>query len=225
MSFFFEGRGSDSPYIEGIWRGQAGSNYGPTCPADSRWNMLFLKQDGRVRVSVEGPLTKARLTLQDEGTEWLVIKFASGAFLPALPIRNCVNGEAVLPLTARKSFSLHGFTWQFPDYENVETFVNRLARNELLLRDPVVNAVLQGQPQQLSLRTVRRHFLLATGLTPRTFEQIERAQQAAALLEQGVPLLDVVYQVGYADQPHMTRSFKRFIGQTPAQIARGSKAE
>jgi len=62
--------------------------------------------------------------------------------------------------------------------------------------------------------------LLATGLTPKRIEQIERAQQAAALLEQGVSLLDAVYQIGYADRPYMTRSLKRFLGQTPAQIAR-----
>jgi methylphosphotriester-DNA--protein-cysteine methyltransferase len=98
----------------------------------------------------------------------------------------------------------------------------------LLLCDPVVNAVLQDQPQEISLRTVRRRFLFATGLTPKLIEQIKRAQQATALLEQGVSILDVAHQVGYADQPHMTRSLKRFIGQTPAQIARvrsGDEAE
>ncbi|HEV8194086.1 MAG TPA: AraC family transcriptional regulator [Ktedonobacterales bacterium] len=41
---------------------------------------------------------------------------------------------------------------------------------------------------------------------------------ATALLEQGVPISDVIYQAGYFDQPHLTRSLKRFMGQTPAQI-------
>ena len=86
-----------------------------------------------------------------------------------------------------------------------------------------MNAVLQGQPQELSPRTVRRHFLRATGLTPKTLQQIERAKRAAALLEQGVALLEVVYQAGYADQPHMTRSLEHFIGQTPTQIAQMGK--
>jgi AraC-like DNA-binding protein len=40
------------------------------------------------------------------------------------------------------------------------------------------------------------------------------------LLQQGVSILDTVYEVGYADQAHMTRSLKRLIGQTPTQIAR-----
>jgi hypothetical protein len=36
MGHLSEGRVSDSPYIEMIWRGRAGSEYAPTCPADSR---------------------------------------------------------------------------------------------------------------------------------------------------------------------------------------------
>ncbi|HZU02972.1 MAG TPA: helix-turn-helix domain-containing protein [Ktedonobacteraceae bacterium] len=225
MDFLSEGRASDSPYVEMVWRGRAGSDYAPLCPADSRWNLLFLKEHGRVQVSVEGPLTKARLTIQDEGTEWLVIKFTPGTFLSSLAVSNLVNGEAVLPLVAKHSFWLDGSTWHVPDYEHVETFVARLARADVLLYDPVVDAVLQDQPQELSSRTVRRRFLSATGLTPKSFEQIERAKQAAVLLEQGVSLLDTVYQAGYADQPHMTRSLKRFIGYTPAHIARWGKPE
>jgi hypothetical protein len=47
------------------------------------------------------------------------------------------------------------------------------------------------------------------------------AHVAAALLERGVPVLDVVHEAAYFDQSHMTRSLKRFLGQTPARIARG----
>jgi len=63
-------------------------------------------------------------------------------------------------------------------------------------------------------------FLQATGLTHKTIRQIERAKHALVLLQQGVPILDVVYQAGYFDQPHLTRSLKHLLGQTPAQIIR-----
>ena len=33
------------------------------------------------------------------------------------------------------------------------------------------------------------------------------------------------YHAGYADQPHLTRSLKRFIGQTPAQILRSNPVD
>ena len=69
---------------------------------------------------------------------------------------------------------------------------------------------------------MRRRFLRSTGLTHGTIQQIERAKKAASLLESGIPILDVVDQAGYADQPHLTRSLRRFYGYTPVQIARGS---
>jgi hypothetical protein len=33
-------------------------------------------------------------------------------------------------------------------------------------------------------------------------------------------ILDTVDLAGYADQPHLTGSLKRYMGQTPAQILR-----
>jgi AraC-like DNA-binding protein len=73
--------------------------------------------------------------------------------------------------------------------------------------------------------TCQRRFLRATGLTRGIVDQIERAHQAVALLEQGVSIADAYYHVGYADQPHLTRSLKRFIGQTPGQILRPGQSE
>ncbi|QBD75067.1 AraC family transcriptional regulator [Ktedonosporobacter rubrisoli] len=224
MNAFFEGRTSPSPYIKMIWRGAALDYYTPACPADGQWNLLFLKRDGKVRVSIEGPLTQVKHKVHAEGTEWLVIKFQPGAFLPSLPVQNLVDSDAVLPLTTAHTFWLHGSAWPFPSYENVETFIDKLVRKDELRFDPVVKAAVQNQLLESSSRTIRRHFLLTTGLTQRALAQIERAQKAAALLEQGIPLLDVAYQAGYADQSHMSRSLKRFLGQTPTQIVNIRKA-
>jgi Helix-turn-helix domain len=223
MGTLFEGRGSESPYIEAVWRGRAGSDYAPVCPASNRWHLLFLRKNEKVRVSVEGPLTKATPVIQAEGTEWFGVTFVLGTFLPSVPIRNLLDERAILPLAAKTSFELVGSSFQLPDYDNVEMFVERLVREDVLVSDETVKAVLAGQPPEMSLRTVRRHFLLATGLTYKVISRIERAQQAAAFLERGVSLLDVAYQAGYADQSHMTRSLKHFIGHTPAHIAQMRK--
>lgn len=220
MSNLAEGRPSDSPYIEMVWRGRVLHDYSPVCPADTRWNLLFAKQNGRIRVTAEGATTQFVPKNQYEGNEFLVIKFKLGTFMPYLPAGRLLNGDALLPEAAGKSFWLNGSAWQFPDFENVETFVARLVRQHVLVTDPVVRATLYDQPQAISSRTVRRRFLQATGLTPKLIQQIERAQKAAALLEQGVSILDTVYEAGYADQPHLTRSLRRFMGYTPAQIAR-----
>jgi Helix-turn-helix domain len=85
---------------------------------------------------------------------------------------------------------------------------------------------LQHRPlKDLSLRIAQRHFLRTTGLTQSAVRQIERARYATILLQQGVSILDVVYEAGYFDQPHLTRSLKYFIGQTPTQILDRSRSE
>lgn len=220
MNTFFEGRESDSPSIETVWRGGAGKEYAPVCPASGQWHLLFLKQRDTLNIFVQGPLTRATPVTQSEGTEWLGVTFPLGTFLPVLSLKRFLDEQAVLPLTAKTSFHLAGSSWQVPDYESVETFIERLVRQGVLVSDPVVKAVLAHQPLEMSLRTVRRRFALATGLPYQMIAQIERAKQATALLEQGVSLIDAAYQAGYADQSHMTRALKHFIGYTPAFIAR-----
>jgi AraC-like DNA-binding protein len=68
---------------------------------------------------------------------------------------------------------------------------------------------------------VRHRFLRATGLPQSRISQIERAQRAASLLQMGRPISDAVHEVGYFDQPHLTRSLRRWVGRTPTQIAPG----
>lgn len=196
-----------------------------TCPADSHWYLFFERQNGKAQLFITGPLTKATVMAHVEGAEYLIIKFRLGTFMPLFPVRDLLDVYVTLPETTSKSFWLNSTLWQFPDYENADTFVQRLVHHNLILREAIVDAVLQDKVKHLALRSVQRHFLQATGLSYRAIRQIERARRAALLLEQGVSILDTVDQAGYADQPHLTRSLKRFIGQTPTQIMHNRKFE
>ena len=140
--------------------------------------------------------------------------------MPHVSVDKLVNLGIALPEATSKSFWLGSATWECPNYENVETFINRIVRSGLLFRDTVVEAALQEHPQDISFRTIQRRFLRVTGLTQRTIRSIERAQQADSLLRSGMPILEVVYQAGYADQQTMTKSLKHCLGYTPGQIAR-----
>lgn len=73
---------------------------------------------------------------------------------------------------------------------------------------------------ELSPRSVRRHFLRATGLTPGRLRQIDRARQAAALLQGGASASEAMQRCDYFDQPHLIRSLRRFIGYTPSAIGK-----
>ncbi len=220
MLFTIEERPSDSPYVERIWRTQ-GERAG-TFISQSKANseIVVTSYKGKTTVTVRGPETKATfLDYQSIGAEYLGITFKLGAFMPHLPPVNLRDWRNVdLPEANNQSFWLHGSAWQFPNYENADIFIARLVREGLLVTDPVIDAVLQDHSQALSIRSVQYRFLHATGLSNRTIQQITRARQAYALLEQGVSILDTVFEAGYADQSHLTRSLKRFFGQTPAQI-------
>lgn len=217
--FTFEFRPSDAPFVDFVWRTHNESAGTFISQAASQWEMVITRHQGKTSLTVRGPETKASPAPVPEDAEFFGIAFKLGTYLPHLPILTLLDRQdATLPEATSQSFWLHGSAWQFPDYENADTFVNRLIQQELLVRDEVVEAVLQNHTPAWSLRTVRRRFLRATGLTHQTIQQIERAHRAATLLQEGKSILDVVHEAGYFDQPHMTRALKHFIGQTPAQL-------
>ncbi|MBX3084462.1 MAG: AraC family transcriptional regulator [Anaerolineae bacterium] len=220
MTIISEDRSSDSPYIETISYGYTAADGTTIRPAEYNWHLIFTREHGRMHPILTGPLPTAGVVSWTEGAEILWIKFKLGTFMPHLPIRTLLDSEITLPNSASQSFYLNGSSWQFPTYENVDTFVDRLVREELVVRDPVVSAALQDELPDLSARTVRHRFLQSTGLTQTYIRQIERARHARDLLIQGKSILDAVDEAGYFDQPHMTRALKQWIGYTPAQIIR-----
>jgi hypothetical protein len=220
MSIVYEQRPSNSPYVEAVTHGLTESDGSTVRPAECRWHLVVARQAGGVRALAVGPLTGAGIASWAAGAEILWIRFSLGTFMPHVPARNLLDTETVLPDATSKSFWLGGSAWPFPDHENVETLVERLVREGVLARDPVVGAASTGRPPQgLSPRTLRHRFLSATGLSQGAVRQVERANRAAARLRRGVPIPDVVHEEGYFDQPHMTRSLKRWVGHTPARVA------
>jgi AraC-like DNA-binding protein len=218
VSFIAQGRMSDSPYIDSIWQGQSDEDLALMCPADGRLNIRITKLRGATQTSIEGPITRAIPKTHVDGVAWIVIKFRLGVYIPSMPARRLLDADATLSEASGKSFWLNGFAWEHFDFENADVFVHRLARRELLLHDLVVDSALRDEPLDISPRTIRHHFLHTTGITQSHIRQIERAREALTLLQQDVPILDVVHQLHYADQPHLTRALKRFMGHTPAQI-------
>ena len=214
----FEERRSDSPFVERIWMTQSERASSFTSISTVFWSMVISKWRGHITISLHGPETGATCKEFPAEGEWFGIAFKLGTFVPHISPSSLIDGNIVLPSTSGRSFSLCHSAWQFPNYENADTFVDQLVRSGILVHEPIMNAVHQGQLQSLSLRTVQYRFLRSTGLSQRTIRQIERARYAAALLKQGVSIFDTVCEAGYSDQPHLTRSLKHFIGHTPAEI-------
>lgn len=181
--------------------------------------MVVVRHEGRTSLLVRGPETLATTVDCPPQGEWFAIRFKLGSFMPLFPpgtLRD--RNDVLLPSATSRSFWLHGSAWEYPDFENAETFAQRLVRGGLVSKDRLITAVLEDRPTGLTKRTEQRRFLQVTGLTLGAIQQIERARYATNLLRQGGSLTDVAYQAGYYDQAHFTRSLKRWIGQTPARL-------
>lgn len=219
--FAFERGSSSTPLVEATWSTRSQSEEAFISVAVTHWEMVVTRQESGAWLTVRGPETKASPAPVPTDAEFFGIVFSHGTFMPHLGPHLLVDSSADFPATSRGSFWLDGSAWELPGPDDAEVFVDRLVRSGLLVHDPVVSAAVHDDVAGLSTRTVERRVLRATGLTRGTIRQIERAERAVDLLSRGVPSLDVVRRAGYADQPHLTRSLKRFVGQTPSQITIG----
>jgi hypothetical protein len=222
--FLFEDRLSDSPLVERVWTARSERAGQFLSVASGNSEIVVSRLRGQTFVTVRGPETRATNAECPADGDWVGIRFKAGAFLPEfLPGTVRDRSDVNLPEATKHSFWLTGSAWEYPTFENADTFVARLVKKGLLVRDRLVDAVLRGEPEAVSHRSAQRHFARATGLTQATYRKIVRARFATNLLLEGAPIVDVVHLAGYFDQPHLTRSLKLLIGQTPAAIARGKR--
>jgi hypothetical protein len=184
--------------------------------------MVVTRLEGRTFLTVRGPETKATMADLPAQGEWFGVLFKLGTFMPLMRSSDLRDrNDVTLPNATKRSFWLNGSAWEFPNFENMETFVHQLVRSGLIVSDRTVEGAIRGELQNITTRTEQRRVLQVTGLTRGAIHQIERARRAARLLKLGMPILDVVHGAGYYDQAHLTRSLQRFVGQSPARVAQG----
>jgi AraC-like DNA-binding protein len=73
---------------------------------------------------------------------------------------------------------------------------------------------------RMSDRQFHRQFLRVVGMAPKTFAVCQRVLTALKLLTDNpdMPIADVAYSAGFADQSHLTRMFKQYMRTTPAKV-------
>jgi hypothetical protein len=218
----FADRPSDSPVVDRVWRSHSTRAGTFLSMAACHWGIVVTRVAGRTTMTVRGPETRATAADCPADGEWFGVQFRLGTFMPPLPAAALRDRhDATLPAASATSFWLDGAAWEYPTFENAEVFVQRLVRRGLVVADPYVQEALHAPSPRPSPRTDQRHVLRATGLTRGAIRQIERARHAVALLRGGLQIAAAACDAGYFDQAHLTRSLRRFAGQTPAQIVRG----
>jgi AraC-like DNA-binding protein len=68
-----------------------------------------------------------------------------------------------------------------------------------------------------------RAFESEIGLPPHAYLEGVRIQKAREFLDRGDTIVSTALSVGYSDQSHLTRRFKRFLGITPGQYIQKGK--
>jgi len=193
-----------------------------TAVASETWGLVFCCQHGTAHADIVGPESRTSTAPVPQEATFVGIQFSVGTSLRLADTASLVDTQISLPDVTPRSFWLDGRRWQTPAADDAELFVDRLARDGVVVRDPVVDGVLRGDPSTLSPRTVERRFRAATGLTRGAVAQIERARTAAMMLAGASPVHDVVQQLGYYDEPHLGRMLRRYVGRSPMQLRAGT---
>ena len=218
MSFRYEERRSASPFVDVIWRTIDESDGVYLAAADACYDMIFTTMpDAAARVLLSGPATHPTDVPYRAGNRSVGIRFTRGTYFTHVDPGEMRNRTIALAMPDHATFELAGASWRFPSFTGADALVDEFDRHGLLDHDPVVDAALHGAAAEISARSVQRHFRHATGLSPHRVEQIERARAAAARLRSGEAIARVAYELGYADQSHLTREVKRLTGYTPGQ--------
>ena len=68
----------------------------------------------------------------------------------------------------------------------------------------------------LSKYHLARSFQRSFGVPPHRFRKLLRLQRARRLLERGFTVADAAHETGFADAPHLSRTFCEWLGVTPA---------
>ncbi|WP_413203807.1 helix-turn-helix domain-containing protein [Rhodospirillum sp. A1_3_36] len=87
-------------------------------------------------------------------------------------------------------------------------------------RDPLRLEEIRAE-SGLSLSHFVRAFKRRYGLTPHAYQLNRRVQKGQELLRRGRPIAEVALDMGFADQAHFQRVFKRLLAVTPGRYAAG----
>lgn len=195
-----------------------------TSIASAHWTLVAWRVGREWRVAAQGPEARASRAPVPPETEFVGIRLALGMRL-AEPATHRIVDDAAEFSVSKHAVRIGAVTLPLPAYDDAEDLVRRLIKADRLLRDPLVIGALRGEPPATTVRTVRRHFLATAGLTSATVRQIERAREAGLRIRAGQAIADVAHELGYFDQPHLSRSLTRFLGHPAGALRDGTAGQ
>ncbi len=220
MSFLYEEKASRSPYVDVVWQTVDQTDGTYLAAADACWDLIFTTSPTTSRVLLSGPSSRPTPVPYRAGNRNVGVRFTQGTYFTHVEPHSMCDRTIPLPMTDPGAFELADRSWPMPGYADVDDLIDAFDADGLLDHDPVIEAALRGTAPSVSRRSVQRHFTRITGLSLQHVRQISRAREAVARLRTGEAIAVVAYELGYADQSHLTRDVKRLTGYTPGESKR-----
>lgn len=209
-------RSSELEPIASVWTGRASEITSRTVLADPCISIILVKSKTNAEVILRGPETKPRSEILIPGHTWTGIRLQPGVQLKNFPTQQFTNKFRALPADTNGRFQLAGTLLQFPSFNNAEQLVKQMY-DLGCMSGKALNA--QELPKQgMSPKSYSRFVKRNTGLSPYKLHQLQRMAEAFRLLRQGVPAATVASELGFADQAHLARAAKQFLGHTPREL-------
>ncbi len=214
------------PHGSAAWRSLGAA--ATTLPADGCLDLIV--REGSVLVA--GPSTRPIQTLPDGVTGSFGLRISPGLAAGIVRVGLGELSDLLLPLDAVSDRSLvnrlTGILLPFGDGPRPmaelarlvaespdRAWAGRIVTHARARRSLGEVVAAEGTPE----RTLRRRVRASFGYGYGTLVRLERARSAQRLIRAGASVAEAAARAGYADQPHLTREFRRIVGATPAQFA------
>jgi AraC-like DNA-binding protein len=205
-------RTSKSDFITSVWYCNALLATTHRVLADACISLVLVKVKDEVRVVLRGPQTQPYNEFLEAGYECVAIRLQPGAFIRGFSAQGFINSSLALPADTEARFWFEGAHLKFPDFDNVELLIDQLHALGYLQYE------MPDDVKALSARSYSRFVKRTTGLSPYRLRQLQRTHQALRLLKQGMPSTMVAAELEFADESHLIRVLKQFLGYTPKQL-------
>ena len=93
-----------------------------------------------------------------------------------------------------------------------------------IIGNPEIELSIADMSQKVNISSYHliRKFSSENGLTPHKFQMQCRIRKAQELLREGHRVIDVAHMVGFCDQSHLDRVFRKQVGITPEEYVKSA---
>lgn len=214
MVFVFAEAASPSALIDSTWSSVDLTDGVYWSAADACWDLIVVRPpDREVAVLLSGPSTRPQRFDYLAGSRNLGLRFRVGVRVVHSEDA-MVDRTITLPVRGERFRLCRRWRVIPAGVEDLASLADDLARDGAL---SAVTWEHEGETPS-AMRARQRRVRSAIGMSARTVAPIERARAAANRLTEGIPILAVVEEFGFADQAHLTRDLRRFTGFTPRSV-------